>query len=72
MIYGNFKGSLSVFKLLTELYPQSANHYYGLASILEQLKDFKKAISAYNRVIEIDPSNLLAKTARDKINELKN
>ncbi|MCY1536997.1 hypothetical protein D9M68_724740 [compost metagenome] len=59
----------AIFKLNTQLYPNSANTYDSLAEILEVMENKSEALINYNKVLALDPGN---KNAAIRIKVLTN
>ncbi|MDT0558862.1 hypothetical protein RM697_09390 [Ichthyenterobacterium sp. W332] len=66
------KSALFIFEMVTETYPKSISAYYSLANAQESLELIKEAIQSYKTIIELDPDNVLATIAANKIKELSN
>ncbi len=71
---GNKKAKLAleVFTLNTKLYPEVINNWDSLAEGYLNLRDMKKAIFYYEKVIKMDPEGRTATHARDMLNKIKN
>lgn len=68
---GSYEGAAFIFKVLTEVYPESAGHYLNLGGALESAEQNEKAIEAYELLIERLPEHRLAGVAKDRIKSLK-
>jgi len=67
---GNTEGGLFVLGLITEVYPESTNALYSLASAQEQVKQLNKAKENYKKMIALDPQGSLASTAQKRLDAL--
>jgi len=50
--------AIEIFKLYTYLYPTDSDAYEGLGDGYEATGNFKGAIVAYKKTLELDPKNL--------------
>jgi len=58
----DFNSALTVFQKLNKLFPNDPNGWYGMARNYSELKECEKAVMYYEKVIEISPDHLPAKT----------
>src|SRR6266851_8838660 len=65
----DFAGAIQIFKLNTELFPESANVWDSLAEGYMKSGDLKKAQETYEKVLVLDPANENAKEMLKKIKE---
>ncbi len=61
--------ALAVFKLNTEEFPVSANAFDSYGEALALSGEREKAIAAYQKVLELDPSNKNAKSTIEKLKQ---
>jgi tetratricopeptide (TPR) repeat protein len=62
--------ALQYYQRAAELDPKMAQAFFGQGDIYKQLKEHGKAIDAYNKGLEIDPTNIRAIKGRLKAEEL--
>lgn len=58
---GKVDDALEIFKVIVEMYPQSANAYDSLADAFMEKGDKKSAIKNYKKSLELNPKNENAK-----------
>ena len=68
---GNLEGALFIFDLMSDLYPDSTGTWYSLGNIQVSLKQYDKAIASFQKIIDLQPKGMLARTAKKKIEELQ-
>ncbi len=68
---GNLQGALFVFELISELYPDSTGTWFSLGNVQTTMNMNDKAIASFQKIIDLDPKGMLARTAQRKIEELK-
>src|SRR5687767_13724383 len=61
---GNFEGAIEIFRLNTELYPQSANAWASLAEAAWLAGRREEAVELYQRAISLDPDGFVGGNAR--------
>ncbi|WP_400078789.1 tetratricopeptide repeat protein [Winogradskyella sp. R77965] len=71
LLNGNLEGAIYIYQLLTEVYPDSAGHYYNLGGALEQADEIDKAIAVYETLIKRLPKHMLSRAAKNRIDALK-
>jgi len=67
---GETEGGLFILELITELNPKSASALYTFASALDNLNSTEKAITAYQKIVELDPDSNLAKASKNRLKQL--
>ncbi|WP_299122987.1 tetratricopeptide repeat protein [uncultured Winogradskyella sp.] len=68
---GNVQGAIFIYQLLTEVYPDSAGHFYNLGSALEKAEQADKAIEVYEMLVKNHPKHMLSRAAKKRIEALK-
>ncbi|WP_111682595.1 S41 family peptidase [Winogradskyella tangerina] len=68
---GNLQGALFIFKLMSELYPDSTGTWFSLANVQKDLEQFENAIASYQKIIDLEPKGMMARSAKQKIEALK-
>ena len=61
MNQGKKEDALKIFKLNTELYPNSSNTFDSYGECLLKLGDKENAVKAYKKSLELNPKNQNAK-----------
>jgi tetratricopeptide (TPR) repeat protein len=51
------KEAIAILRLVTEIYPESANGFDSLAEVYEENKEKELAIKNYKRSLELNPQN---------------
>jgi predicted alpha/beta superfamily hydrolase/Flp pilus assembly protein TadD len=64
---GKLEAALEIFKLNTELYPQSANVYDSLGEACLKIGDNEGALKNYRKSLELNPQNNNAREALKKL-----
>ncbi len=62
--------ALKYYKKATQLDPKMAKAYFGMGDIYTHLKQYNEAIAAFNKGLEIDPTNVRAIKSRVKVEGL--
>ena len=68
---GNLPGGILVLELVTANFPESIGTWYSLAGAYEKLENKAKAIEAYEKIVELHPKGLLARSAKQRIENLR-
>ncbi|WP_422104490.1 hypothetical protein [Winogradskyella sp.] len=68
---GNREGALFIFELMAELYPESVGTWFSLGNLQMELKQNEKAMTSFQKIIDLEPKSMLARTARNRIATLK-
>lgn len=68
---GNLPGGILVLELVTANFPESIGTWYSLAGAYEKLENKSKAIEAYEKIVELQPKGLLARSAKQRIENLR-
>ncbi|MEO1031240.1 MAG: hypothetical protein AAFX55_07530 [Bacteroidota bacterium] len=68
---GNREGALFVFKSIAELYPESIGTWFTLGNIQMDMKQYEKATASFQKILDLEPTGMLARTAKKRIAELK-
>lgn len=69
IFFNRIKEAVELFKLNTEIYPQSSNAFDSLGEAYSALKDRESAIKSYRKALELNPQNGNAKEALKKLGE---
>lgn len=56
-----YNKAIEAFQEVTRLAPDNSDGYYGLGLVYEKRQDWAKAISAYQKAVELNPNDLPAK-----------
>jgi len=72
MAMGRPVDAAAILEKAVKKYPRSAELYFYLAKAYSLSGDYKKAVSAYNKVIELVPDSPLAIKAQKEAEEIKN
>jgi predicted Zn finger-like uncharacterized protein len=56
-----YNQAFEAFQEICRIDPQNPHGYFGLAMVYEKRKDLAKAIEAYEKVLELNPDDMLAK-----------
>ena len=67
---GNLEGSLFVYQLMIEIYPQDLGTWFNLAGVQKELNQTEAAINSYKKVIDLNSQHILARTAQKQIDKL--
>jgi tetratricopeptide (TPR) repeat protein len=68
----NIEGALAVFTLNTEMHPEVANTFDSLGETYAVMKQYKKALANYQKVLLLQPDNQAAKKQIKLIKNLMN
>jgi tetratricopeptide (TPR) repeat protein len=71
MALGRTSEAMAALKSAVGQSPQFARAYFYLAEVQRQSRDYKKALEAYNKVIELVPNKPLAREARKRKRNLR-
>jgi type IV pilus assembly protein PilF len=63
--------AVAILEKAVKKYPRSAESYFYLAKAYSLSQEYKKAISTYNKVVELAPDSLLAFDARKEVEKIK-
>lgn len=66
-----YKKAVDIFKLNTELFPESANGWDSLAEGYWRSGDITKAIKYYNKVIELEPNSRVAENSKNMLRRIE-
>ena len=69
---GRAADSVATLEKAVENYPRSAESYFYLAKAYLLSREYKRAISAYNKVIELAPDSTLALEAKNEAEKINN
>ena len=69
LTHGEKKGAIALFRLNTELYPDSANTYDSLAEAHMMAGDRKQAIALYRKALEILPRDKAPEALKESLRE---
>jgi len=64
---GDAAGAIRIFQINTQQFPNSSNAFDSLGEALARAGRREDAIKAYARAIELDPSNVSARSMLDKL-----
>src|SRR3954463_8580569 len=59
-----------VNRKIIELYPNDADAYNRLGKALLEMGRYRESLTTYNRAVELDPNNLIAKKNVDRLKQL--
>jgi len=62
--------AIAMLEKAVENYPRSAESYFYLAKAYSLSREYKKAISAFNKVVELAPNSPLARDAKKEVKNL--
>ena len=63
--------AVAILEKAVKNYPRSAESYFYLAKAYSLSGEYKKAVSAYNKVIELAPESFLAGEAQKEVEKIK-
>ena len=63
--------AVAILEKAVKKYPRSAESYFYLAKAYSLSGEYKKAVSAYNKVIELAPDSALARDAQKEAEKIK-
>ncbi len=63
--------AITMLEKAVKNYPRSAESYFYLAKAYSLSGEYKKAVSAYNKLIELAPDSLLAVAAQREVEKIK-
>ena len=69
LTHGEKKGAIALFRLNTELYPDSANTYDSLAEAHMMAGDRKQAIALYRKALELLPRDKAPEAIKENLRE---
>jgi tetratricopeptide (TPR) repeat protein len=67
---GKIPEAVAVFEKAVKKYPRSAASYFYLAKAYSLSGEYKKAIKAYNKVIELAPDSAIAREAEKETEKI--
>jgi len=67
----HYKKAVDIFKLNTELFPESANGWDSLAEGYWRLGDISNALKYYNKVIDLDPDGRVAENSKKMLKRIE-
>ncbi|WP_299362179.1 hypothetical protein [Winogradskyella sp.] len=68
---GNQQGALFIFEIIAELYPNSVGTWFSLGNLQMDMKQYEKAIVSFQKILELKPKGMLARTAKSRIEALQ-
>ena len=69
---GQMEPAVFLFKMVTELFPNSANAWDSLGEVYLKMKNYDKAKEYYNKAMTLDPEGEIGKNAKSKLKEISN
>ncbi len=64
--------AVAILEKAVKNYPRSAELYFYLAKAYSLYREYKKAISAYNKVVELAPESSIAVEAQKEVEKMEN
>ena len=68
---GNHQGALFIFDLMSKLYPNSVDTWFSLGNIQMAMGLNAQSVTSFEKVIALQPDEMLAKKAKTKIETLQ-